>query len=259
MTAFPRPTWPTRCRPRSATRLDEWEEGLRDLLATLGLDEVVSYRLTSPEDQARLLQTEPEGGYVSISNPIAPEKRVLRRSLLASVLDDLERNARLRESLALFEIGPVFEPVPGDLPEERKRLAIAMTGLREPASWDASDAPQMDFFDIKGRIELLLSGLHYTGVSFAPTDSVGYLHPGKAAEVRVDGQSVGVLGELHPRVVEKYDFAGSTRPRRGLRPGGAALHRALTMRPKQYLSSRPFWRTLLSSWTSPCLPLRWRD
>jgi phenylalanyl-tRNA synthetase beta chain len=185
----------------------EWEEGVRDLLTTLGLNEVVSYRLTSVEDEARLLQTDPE--HVRITNPIAPEKNVLRRSLLASVLDDLERNTRLDESLAFFEIGPVFEPVPGDLPNERRRLAIALTGPREVISWDRPDASPMDFFDLKGRVELLLSGLHYTGVSFTPTGEVVYLHPGKAATVQVGGQIVGMLGELHPRIAEKYGFGSS--------------------------------------------------
>ena len=61
---------------------------------------------------------------------------------------------------------------------------------------------------MKGCIEQLLSGLHYTEVSFSSTDAVAYLHPGKAAEVSVEGQKVGVLGELHPRVATNYEFAG---------------------------------------------------
>ncbi len=185
----------------------EWEEHVRDLLATLGLQEVVSYRLTSVEDEARLLQENLE--HVRIANPIAPEKNVLRRSVLASVLDDLQHNARLAESLQFFEIGPVFEPVAGDLPVERRRLAIAMTGRRQATAWDQPDAPGMDFFDLKGRIEMLLDGLRYTGVVFAPTADIVYLHPGKAATLSVEGKVVGVLGELHPAVGEKYGFTGA--------------------------------------------------
>ncbi|MGE5074031.1 MAG: phenylalanine--tRNA ligase subunit beta [Anaerolineae bacterium] len=193
--------------PQVGNPTHEWEESIRDLLAMLGFDEVVSYRLTSVEDEARLLQAKPE--YVRITNPIAPERSVLRRSVLASVLDDLEHNARLSESLAFFEIGPAFEPVSGDLPIERRRLAIGMTGLREASAWDRPKAGHMDFFDLKGRLEALLQGLHYTGVTFAPTGDVGYLHPGKAAAVSVAGRPVGVLGELHPRVAERYGFGGS--------------------------------------------------
>ena len=98
--------------PQIGNPTHEWEEGLRDLLTALGFDEVVSYRLTSPEREARLGIT---GPHTRIANPIAPERSVLRRSLLASVLDSLERNVRLSDSLAFFEIGPVFEPRANDL------------------------------------------------------------------------------------------------------------------------------------------------
>jgi phenylalanyl-tRNA synthetase beta chain len=64
----------------------------------------------------------------------------------------------------------------------------------------------MDFYDIKGRIERLLTGFRFQNVTYAPTDSVPYLHPGKAAEVKVNGQTIGVFGELHPLVKDKYEF-----------------------------------------------------
>ncbi len=198
--------------PQVGNPVNEWEERLRDQLADLGLQEVVSYRMTYPEREARLYaasagsQTLREQNYVCVANPIAPEKSVLRRSLLSSVLDALERNARLREGLALFEIGPIFEPSGSELPNEITKLAIVMTGQRDEISWDVQTSPIMDFYDLKGRIERLLAGFRLTNVAYAPTDSVPYLHPGKAAEVSVDGQVIGVFGELHPLVKDKYEF-----------------------------------------------------
>ena len=106
----------------------------------------------------------------------------------------------------MFELGSIFEPVKNGLPHEPRKLALLMTGLRTPTAWDVKESPYLDFFDMKGRIELLLSGLRYTNSSYAPVDSVNYLHPGKAAEVRVNGQTVGVFGELHPLTKEKYEF-----------------------------------------------------
>ncbi len=191
--------------PQVSNLVYEWEEHARDILVRLGLQEVVSYRMTSPEREARLVA---HSHYAAIANPITPERRVLRRSLLASVLEAAEKNARA-ESLALFEIGPVFEPNKNDLPNEPSRLALVMTGLRAATAWDAKDSPALDFFDLKGRIELLLSGLRYTDVSYSATDSVNYLHPGKAAEVKVNGQIVGVFGELHPLVKEKYELGNA--------------------------------------------------
>jgi phenylalanyl-tRNA synthetase beta chain len=188
--------------PQIGNPVYEWEERVRDLLVNLGLQEVVNYRLTSPERESRLASYDE---YVELANPIAPERRVLRRSVLASILESAERNARAG-SVAMFEIGSVFVPVKDGLPDEPHRLAILMTGLRHATAWDVKESAPFDFFDLKGRIEHLLSGLRYTGVSFAPIDSVSYLHPGKAAQVVLNGQVIGVLGELHPLVKEKYEF-----------------------------------------------------
>jgi phenylalanyl-tRNA synthetase beta chain len=180
----------------------EWEEHVRNILVNLGLQEVVSYRLTSPERESRFISY---SEYVKLANPITPERRVLRRSLSASLLEAAEKNARA-EAIEMFEIGAVFEPVSDGLPDEPRRLGIVMTGLRTPTAWDVKQSAPMDFFDMKGRVELLLSGLRYPNVAYAPTDSVPYLHPGKAAEVRVNGKVVGVFGELHPLTKENYEF-----------------------------------------------------
>jgi phenylalanyl-tRNA synthetase beta chain len=161
--------------------------------------------MTSPERESRLAAY---SGYTALANPSAPERRVMRRSLLASLLENVEKNARA-ESAAMFEIGPVFEPVKNDVPHQPRKLAIAMTGLRTATAWDVKDAASFDFYDMKGRIELLLGGLRLTGISYAAADSVSHLHPGKAADVKVNGQSVGAFGELHPVVKERFDFEES--------------------------------------------------
>jgi phenylalanyl-tRNA synthetase beta chain len=67
-------------------------------------------------------------------------------------------------------------------------------------------SPMMDFYDIKGRIERLLAGLRLPDVTYVPIDSISYLHPGKAAEVRAGRQAIGVFGELHPLVKDTYEF-----------------------------------------------------
>ncbi|HUH96381.1 MAG TPA: phenylalanine--tRNA ligase subunit beta [Anaerolineales bacterium] len=200
---IPFTTMADRLPPQIGNPAHEWEEQLRDRLVTLGFDEVVSYRLTSVASEARLGL---RGDYVRIANPIAPERSVLRRSLAASVLEVMEKNVRLGQSLAFFEIGPIFEPVPNELPREPRKLALAMTGLRAATAWDVKEAAPFDFYDMKGRLELLLSGLRYTNISCSAASSVSFLNPGKAAEIRIDEQTVGVFGELHPLVKEKYEF-----------------------------------------------------
>jgi len=194
--------------PQIGNPTHEWEEKLRDQLATLGLQETVNYRLTSPEAQER---TGSQGEFVKIANPSTPEKRVLRRSLMASVLEIIEKNARLRDSLAFFEIGPVFLPNKGELPDEPHKLAMAMTGKRQPPAWDTSDSTVMDFYDMKGAVESLLAGLGLKDIVYAPADSStqpgAAFHPGKSAQVSVNGKLVGAFGELHPMAQSKYEFA----------------------------------------------------
>ncbi len=187
--------------PQVGNPVHEWEEHVRDLLVSFGLQEIVSHRMTSPERESRVVQYDE---YVTLANPIAPERRVMRRSLVASVLESAEKNARA-ESVALFEIGPVFEPVKDNLPKEPRKLVLVMTGLRQTLAWDVKDSPKMDFYDMKGRVELLLGGLRYTDITYASTDSVPYLHPGKAAQIKVSDKVVGVFGELHPLVKDKYE------------------------------------------------------
>ncbi len=195
--------------PQIGNPVFEWEEHLRDILVTLGFQEVVGYRLTSPERESRLFtgtRLDVNEDYVSIANPTTPERRVMRRTLLSSILDTLERNIRIRESLALFEIGPVFEPRKQDVPDETGRLALAMNGRRVPRSWDVKSSEAFDFFDLKGRLEMLFSSLHLASVEFSALETVNYLHPGKAAQIAVSGKPVGVFGELHPLVKARYEL-----------------------------------------------------
>ncbi len=187
--------------PQIGNPVYEWQEHVRDILVGLELQEIVSYHLTSPEREGRLVQYDE---YVTLANPTTPERRVMRRSLLASVLEAVEQNERA-QSIALFELGPIFEPTGNELPNERSRLALVMTGARMATAWDAKESPAFDFYDMKGRIELLLRELRYTDVSYAPTDAVSYLHPGKAAAVKVNGETVGVFGEMHPLAKARYE------------------------------------------------------
>jgi len=191
--------------PQVGNPIHEWEEHLRDLLVAIGLQEVITYRMTSPERESRVVA---HSEYVRIANPIAPERSVLRQSLVASVLEVAEKNAKAK-SIAMFEVGSIFEPVKNNLPNEPRKLAIVMTGARIASAWDVKDAPAFDFYDMKGRIELLLAGLRFTDIIYAESESSYNLHPGKSAEVKVSGQVVGVFGELHPLAKEKYAFGES--------------------------------------------------
>jgi phenylalanyl-tRNA synthetase beta chain len=195
--------------PQKVNSKLEIEETLREILVNLGLQEVITNRLTSPEREIRRLspETPPETmPYFVLTNPISPDRSVMRHSLLASILEIVERNVRIRERISIFEISPVFlVSEEGDLPDEINKLVIALTGPRALPDWQGSDSTPMDFFDLKGIVEEMLDGMHINGVVYEPGNHPSF-HPGKCARVLVGKTQIGIIGELHPQVKEKYDL-----------------------------------------------------
>jgi phenylalanyl-tRNA synthetase beta chain len=191
----------------------EWEERVRDQLAKFGLQEIISYRMTSPEREARWLQpvdgSTRELEYVTLQNPIAAERRVMRRSVTASALEALEKNIRLSDQLMLFEIGQAYLPqVDQLLPNEPRRLSIVLSGKREIPAWDQKNTQSLDFFDLKGILEELGEALHLNGITFTASQVDGF-HPGKCAVWRSGDVDLGIFGEIHPLIKDRYDFLQS--------------------------------------------------
>jgi phenylalanyl-tRNA synthetase beta chain len=209
--------------PQIGNPLLDREEKVRDLLVVQGLQEIISYRFTTPEREARRLpasdgvQPRPESDgrpYVRLANPISTDKSVMRHSVLASLLETAEHNARIRERLALFEIGPIFlsseqgDPSTGSgqgLPDELQRLAILLAGPRSLPTWQGADNARMDFYDLKGLLAGLLENLHIPDLHYEPGKNPSF-HPGKCARVLSGEKQLGVFGELHPQVHERYDW-----------------------------------------------------
>ncbi|UCE55695.1 MAG: phenylalanine--tRNA ligase subunit beta [Desulfobacterales bacterium] len=189
----------------------EREEAVRDIMVQMGLQEVISYRLTSIEREAKLIAADDAAAtsgrdYITITNPISTDRCVMRRSLLSSVLEAGASNSRYQHQIAIFEIGDIYLPQAGaELPKEWTRLAVLMTGRRHPHFWqDGKGAEAMDFFDLKGVLESLFAKLHLP-VRFIGTDHPTF-RPGRAAKVMLGNKALGVLGELHPAVKEGYDL-----------------------------------------------------
>jgi phenylalanyl-tRNA synthetase beta chain len=187
----------------------EREELVRDMLVRLGLQEVITYRLTSSEREARRLPEATPADpmpYLQLANPMVADRVVMRHSLLSSLLEVIERNARLRDRLALFEIGPVFLAAEDEpLPREASRLVVILSGRRAPTGWQAGDASMVDAYDLKGMLEELLRALHIPGAQFESAEHPSF-HPGKCARLVVADQMLGVLGELHPGLRTRYNL-----------------------------------------------------
>ncbi|MCK5793675.1 MAG: phenylalanine--tRNA ligase subunit beta [Anaerolineales bacterium] len=192
----------------------ELEEMVRDQLAGLGLQEIVTYRITSPEADRKALPPGAEEGreYLELANPISADKTVMRQELLASMLEVVEKNFRSKERIALFEIGPVFLPEDAELNiSELPKLALCLYGSRSHPSWQGGEKRVMDYYDLKGIIESLLAGLHIEGVKYLP-EAAPYFHPGKSARIDVGGNLLGYMGEVHPQVKGNYKLPDQPLP-----------------------------------------------
>ncbi len=187
----------------------EKEERIRDVLVKLGMQEVITYRMTSEDEEAKRLPagTSSDGkAYMELLNPSSQDRAVMRKSLLASMLEIVERNVKLRDQISLFEIGPVFQQSEeGTLPDEISRLVLAMRGPRVLPQWNNEGKELLDFADMKGVIEDALAGLQIEKLSYAPVDHPAF-HPGKSARVMLGERQLGIFGELHPLVQGQYDL-----------------------------------------------------
>ncbi len=196
----------------------EEENHVRDILAGLGLDEVITYSLIDPEDEARLhsdpaATLELPGERVLLKNYLAPERSQMRRTMLPGALRTAWSNLRFLERIAIFEVGHVYfqmrEPdadAPDTGVDEPRRLYVLLTGPRQGRWYAPTDREMMDYFDLKGIAEALLRSLALEDKAQWAKGQHPAFHPGRCAVVTVNEQPLGVVGELHPLVREAFDL-----------------------------------------------------
>ena len=175
---------------------------ISDILVGCGMQEVVTYSLTSIDTLQRIF---PQIAPLKVANPITTEQEYLRTTLRPGLLQVLSSNAKHEENgIRLFEVDKVYFPRTGDLPEERHMLAGVFCGTRHDRSWHG-ESDMLDFFDAKGMLETLFEHLGLVAV-FKPTDDTT-LSPGSRATIMIEGENAGTLGELHPRLAEYFDIS----------------------------------------------------
>ena len=162
----------------------------------MGYNEIITYSFVSPAslDQIRVAQNSPLRNTLKIQNPLGEDTSVMRTIVLPSMLDILSRNFAYHNKAArMYEIGKVYLPVEGQvLPQEPKMLVLGNYGAKE------------NFFTLKGELEAVFAALRtkkptYTAVSNNPS-----FHPGRCAEVSMDGVVLGYMGQIHPLVAANY-------------------------------------------------------
>jgi phenylalanyl-tRNA synthetase beta chain len=185
---------------------------VRAILTGAGGWETVSY-VTMSEDELRKLVPAGEAtpglhpidfsALIRLRNPIQADRDIMRPTLLPSLLNSAAENLKHERGVRLFEIARVYLPTNDELPLEANVLAMVLAGRRDPVDRFNSGSEEFDYFDLKGIIDILLDRLAVSGAEIRRVE-VPYLHPGRSAELVVDGLRVGLLGELRPDRAETF-------------------------------------------------------
>ena len=200
--------------PRGAIGSNEFDSvhdqiaDARRILSGLGLNEAQGQTLVG-NAECRM----PNADLVALANPLSSDMDVLRPSLLPGLIHSLRHNvSRKNYDIALFEVGRVFQRAAGVPPggqgavKEERRIAIAITGQRNPLFWsgDERDA-KLDVYDLKGAIEEFFDQFGLRGMTYnrRAESTAPFL---ESATIQLGKQQLGEFGQLLPLLAKKYDL-----------------------------------------------------
>ena len=180
------------------------EQKKKNLIGTIcrgmGYNEILTYSFGSPNmfDMIRLPEDSSLRNCIRILNPLGEDTSVMRTTSLPCMMETLARNNAHRNKAAkLYELAKIYLPLEGqDLPAEEVVLSMGSYGEGE------------DFFSLKGEVEAILNTLNTLPRSYVADKKNPSYHPGRCADLYVDGKKVGTLGQIHPLVAEEYGISG---------------------------------------------------
>ena len=170
------------------------EEAVRSTMLGLGYTEVMNFTLTNEEDEYLKMGVKPHP-HVKLMNPVSREYSIVRTWLLPSLMRNLSYNKRNLYPQRLFEVGDIVLP-DENLPEKARRvLRLGCVTCHADASYS----------EIKSTLEEILRNLMVEGWGIKPFDEKPFLE-GRAAQIILGEKVVGVMGEIHPEVLENWEL-----------------------------------------------------
>ena len=192
------------------TPKQNYERKVKAAMLSMGLNEIETFSFISPKyfDKIALPADSKLRNTVTIMNPLGEDTSVMRTTIIPSVLEVVARNYSYRNpECYVFEMGNEYIPVEGEvLPNEPVRLGFGF--------YDTTD--KADFYTLKGMADGLLNAVGAEEAEYErPGDDcefaeVSAFHPGRCAVIKVDGKQIGIIGELHPKVMENYGIEART-------------------------------------------------
>ncbi|MCI5624059.1 phenylalanine--tRNA ligase subunit beta [Anaerostipes sp.] len=178
------------------------EDVCRDVAERNGFSGGMTYSFESPKvfDKLLLAEDAKERQAIEISNPLGEDFSIMRTISLNGMLTSLATNlAHRNTNVRLYEFGNIYIPkeLPlTELPDERMQMTLGMYG-------------DCDFFTLKGVLEDMMEALGLKGATeYLPTTEHPFLHPGRQADVMLEGEKFAYIGQIHPEVMDNYSMKG---------------------------------------------------
>ena len=200
-------TLPTARLSTAETKGDDlMKEKARDILTNNGFLEAVNYSFISPRF-FEITASDIKNG-LKLLNPLTEEQSIMRQSLVPGLLQTMQYNLNHNNhDIWVFEIGRIFIPKEKET-GERNMISGLISGLRCKEAWNTGK-DSADFYDIKGAVEQILTGLGVERYIFASKADIPFLHLGKAAVIEADDKRIGIVGEIHPDIMQRLDIRQS--------------------------------------------------
>jgi phenylalanyl-tRNA synthetase beta chain len=198
-----------RTRPGRPDPKNYFEGRIREILTACGYSEANSCCFEGDSTFEKLGFPKDDGlrNMIRIMNPISGEENGLRTTLLPSLIRNLSLNARRGNAeAALFEVARIYLPAQPDITQGEVRVLAFGAYGPTPKPWDGEER-ERDFFDARGVVEEIFRRIGMEETVTEPV-SLPFLHPGRAAEIRLGERRVGIVGELSPAARKEYDLRG---------------------------------------------------
>ena len=177
-------------------------EEIRRALVWRSFSEVITYSFISRE----MAQSFSDSGMVQLTNPISQEMAFMRPSIISSLMNPLRYNInRQKDQIKFFEIGKVFKKE-GEKITEGLHLAAVSFGNVLGKQWDL-DPKKVDFFDMKADMISVLGTICNLKLDFIKEETLG-LHPGQSAVIYSGDTEIGIIGAIHPELLNRMAISG---------------------------------------------------